>query len=808
MHGLLLDLRLALRGLRRDSVFTVTAVATMAIALALNVTVFTVMDAMLYRGLPLAKHSDRLLYLAMRKPSDLACCPSPVRYEDFQAWRSGAHAFEDMAFGRRNESVSFRDGSRRPIDMRLTRRTANTFGLLGVQTIIGRDFVAADEGPGAPPVAIISYRFWDKRFSKRPDVVGLPVDINGMPATIIGVLPERFELVYEQDLFMPLTQTPAMEGEVIGRLRDGATQDDARTELETITRRLQLADPVTPRGVPSVLTYSQAHVAADAPIIYRTLWTGAWFVLLIACANIANLALVRTIGRWREFSTRIALGASAMRMARQIIAEYFALSTVAAAIAWRITTWSVRTWAEATASQYLALDYSITSGTLIYLVSIASASALLIALLPISRVMQLRVSGALKGGARGVSPAPRGKQLTTSLVAVQMALAIVLLLGAGVLVRSFEKIVGASTGVRDPERILVGSVRLPSDKYSTSTARTEFFDRLAVQLKTVSSSEAVSIASTVPTRGMNLRRFEIDGRRSTAADGDAAGVMTAGPQYFRVMTGSAIDGRDFTDADDALAALVVLINQSFAAEFWPGERPVGKRLRFIDRGVAGPWRTIIGIAPNIMQNDATRQRFKPLVYVPYKQQPSARAFMFVRSSVLPNELAQIVLSEVQRLDADVLTEDFSSLKAKLAFDRDFMDLEHADLAKHAAIAPVFGVIALLVAAIGLVAVIAHSVTQRTKEIGVRMAIGAATRDIARMIVREGMRPVTVGLLVGLGASAGANRLLQSQLVGISPYDPVTMAAGPLVLIVVALIGCQIPARRAMRVEPAVALRHE
>jgi putative ABC transport system permease protein len=808
LDGFLFDLRLAVRGLHRDRAFSLTTISTLAVALALNVTVATVVDTMLFRGLPLAKRSDRLVYLAMRKPTDLACCPGPLLYADFEAWRAHASAFAGMAFGRAGESITFRDGDGRPIDMTVSRRSANTFGLLGVQPILGRDFVAADETAGAPAVAIISHQFWKRRFGQRADIVGVTVHINGAPASIIGVMPEHFALVYEQDLWMPLVRTATLEGDAIGRLRDGSTLEEARAELDTITRRLQAADPATTRGVPSVLTYSQAHVAPDAPMIYGALWVGAWFVVVIACANVANLTLVRTIGRWREFSTRIALGAGPSRMVRQMLVESVALTGVAAAAAWWITRWSVRTWAEATASRYLALDYSVNSGTLAYLVSISVAAAILIALLPIARVMQLGVNGALKGDALGVTQRLRGRRLTAALVAGQMALAIVLLLGAGILVRSFENIVAADTGVRDPERIMVGLLRLPSDKYPTPAARTEFFDRLDTQLRTIAGSEEVSIASTIPTRVVNRRSVEIEGRPSAPDGREFAQVLTAGPNYFRIMGRSVVSGRDFNKGDDAAAPYVVIVNQSFATAFWPGEQPLGQRLRTVERNVPGPWRTVVGIAPNVMQGDATRQSFKPVMYVPFRQQPSARAFVFVRTSIPVNQAAQALRSEVHRLDGDIITEDFSSLQAAFAFDRDSMDLEHADLGKHAAVAPVFAVIALALAAIGLVAVIAHSVSQRTKEIGVRMAIGAATHEIAWMIVREGMRPVTIGLVAGLVAAAGANRILQSQLVGISPYDPLTMTAGPLILITVALIACRIPARRATHVDPVVALRHE
>ncbi len=807
LHDLPFDIRLAIRGLTRDRGVALTAIATLAVAIALNVTVFTIRDAMLFRGLPLARQSDRLLYIGMRQPADLPCCPSPVSYADFERWRSEARSFEGLAFGRRNENVLLRDGDGRPLDLPLTRRSANSFALLGVQPMLGRDFVAADEVPGAPLVAIISHRFWERRFNKRADIIGTAVQINGAPASIVGVLPEHFELVYEQELFAPLT-TKDGAGEVIGRLRDGASVAEARVELDTITRQLEAADPSNKRGVPILANYTQAHVAPDAPVIYGTLWAGAWFVLLIACANLANLMMVRTVGRRQEFSTRLALGAGTPRIVRQLLIEQLVVAAVAAPIAWSLTKWSVGAWADATASQYLALDYSVTTGTLIYLLSISIGAAVLIACLPIRRVIRHGAAGVLKGDARGATHGARSQRFTAALVAFQMALAMVLLLGAGILIRSFANIVGADIGVAGDDRITVGSVRLPSDRYPTAAARAEFFRRLATQLKSLPSAEAVSLASTTPARSVNPRQVEIDGRLTAGDAGESLQVLTVDPDYFRVVANATVRGRDFTESDDAASPRVVLVNQSLVDAFWPGQDALGKRLRMIDRGVRGPWRTIVGVTPNVMQGDATRQQFKPVVYVPLQQQLSVRVFVFVRSAAAPAEMGQAIRAEIQRLDSNVLTQDFASLKTMTGFDRDSMDLEHADLAKHAAIAPVFAGVALVLAALGLAAVIGHSVGQRTREIGVRMAIGAAARDIARMVMREGMRPVAVGLLAGLVAASGANRILQSQLVGVSPYDPLTMTAAPLLLMAVAVIGCHVPARRASRIDPAVALRHE
>jgi len=817
LDGLRYDLRLTLRGLRRDRTFTLAAIAMLALAIGLNVTVFTVMDAILFRGSPLVTRNDRLLYIQERGPSG-ACC---IAYLDFLDWRAQARAFEGLAIvtGR---AVTFRDGDGRPLDMRTTTVSANTFGLLGVPPMLGRDFAPADERPGAPPVAILNYRFWESRFSRRADIVGVTVHINGAPATVIGVMPERFDfpLKVEDDFWMPVVPTPELQRRglspggftVVGRLREGVSQEEARAGLETINRRLEADYPATNRGlVIRFATHAEMNSGPDAPVIWGSLWAAAWFVWLIACANVANLSLVRTLGRWRELSTRMALGAGQGRMMRQLITESLVLTGVAGAIGWWITDWSVRTWEAITASRYQVLDYTVDSGTLAYLVAISVAAALLCAVAPMTRVMQLGASGALKGDARGVTQGLRGKRMAAGLVAGQMALAIVLLSGTGVLVRSFMTIVGADTGVRDPDRILVGTMRLPSDKYPTPAARIGYYDQIDRQLKTVPGVREEAVATTLPVKSQGLRtvEIEIEGRQRSVDARDSSESLRAGSAYFRVVGASPIAGRDFTDDDRASSTPVAIVNQSFAAKYWPGEQPVGRRLREITRDAVGDWRTVVGVVPNIMQGDALRQQFKPLVYVPFHQDPApARAFFLVRTNVPSSQIAAAVRAAVQDVDRDATLEEFDTMTGIFKFDRDFMDLEHSELGKHAKVAPIFAVVALLLSGAGLYAVIAYSVSQRTREIGVRMAIGAASRDIRHLIFGEGMRPVTLGLVVGLATSLAVNRVLQSQLVGVSPYDPMTLVTAPAVLILVALIACHIPSRRALGIEPAAALRHD
>lgn len=805
------ELRYGLRTLRRDRAFALTAIVTLALAIGLNATVFAVMNTMLFRGFPLVQRNDRLVYIQEQYPSGTG----GITYLDFEDWRAQAHSFEGMAFvGEKNISVTY--GAGRSVDASAFTVSTNIFGLLRVKPTLGRDFVPADEASGAAPVVILNHRFWESQFGGRRDVVGTSVLVNKAPATVIGVMPEGFDFPTQFDVWMPYVRGPEVYQRApeaflaVARLRDGIDPREARAELETINRRLETAYPATNRGVvPKVDTYSQSWIGPDAPVIYGSLWVAAWFVLLIACANLANLSVARTVGRWRDFSTRIALGAGQGRMMRQIFVESLALTSVAGVLGWWITKWGVRTWAVETASIYQILDYTLDSGTLAYLAAISLAAAILFSLAPMGRVLQIGVNSALKSDAPGVTQSLRGKHLAAVLVAGQMALAIVLLSGAGVLVRSLMNVVSANTGVRDPENVLVGLLTLPSAKYPGPAARLGYIDRFEAKVRAIPGIEDESVASNIPVNFGNQRTFEIEGRPNPPSGGEVVQFLGVGSDYFRVVEAPAISGRDFNGGDRTATLPVAIVNQSFAARYWPREQPLGKRLRYIDRKKPAEWLTVVGVVPNIMQGDPTRREFKPLVYLPYRQATTVLGVNFLlRTAVPPEQVAQAVRAEIQKLDPDVILRKYTTLKASFRFDPARMDRGHSEIGKYAAVAPIFAVMALFLAAVGLYAVIAHSVSQRTKEIGVRMAIGAAAEDIRGMVLRDGMLPVAIGMILGLAASVAVNRILQSQLVGVSPYDPVTMAGAPVVLILVALLACLIPARRAMNVDPAVALRHE
>ena len=802
------ELRHGIRRLGRDRGFTLAAIAMLALAIGLNVTAFTVMQAMLFRGYPLVQRNDQLVYVQERAPATRG-----LSYADFEDWRAQATSFQGMSFIG-EKGIQLREGTGRASDQAAFTVSVNLFGLLGVPPMLGRDFVPSDEAPGAPPVVILNYRFWASRFGKRSDIVGSRIEVDGAPGTIIGVMPEHFDFPTQWNLWMPAIRSTergqtAGAYQAVARLRPGVSARAARTELETINRRLEAAYPATNRGVVPLLTDNlHYHAGPNAPMIYGTLWAGAWLVLLVACANLATLTLARTIGRSREFETRLALGAGPGRMIRQVLMESLVLASAAGTLGWWIANWAIRSWAAATASRYQILDYRVDTGTLTYLAAISAAAGILFSLVPIAKLVQLSVKGSLSGNVRGATQGPGGRRLSTVLVAGQMALAIVLLCGAGVLVRSFVTIVTAETGVRDPDQVLTGHLALPSDKYAEAASRLTFIDRLELQLKNVPGVQDASVASRLPVFGIASQAFEIDGRPSLPDSADAAPFVAVGSDYFQVLGAAALAGREFSDSDRAGARPVAIVNQSFSGRFFPGEQPLGKRIRVKTRDQSREWRTIVGVVSNIMQGDATRQNFKPLVYVPMRQGSPAGAYFLARAGRDPGEAARAVRREIERLDSDLVLEDFRTLQASFAFDGDYMDVEHMELGKDAAAAPVFAFMALLLAAIGLYAVIAHSISQRTREIGVRMAIGAAAGNIRGMILRDGLTPVAAGMVLGLAASLAVNRVLQSQLVGVSPYDPLTMAAAPAVLLVVALVACQIPARRAMKVDPVVALRHD
>ena len=802
------ELRYALRGMLRTPGFTAAAVVTLALGIGVNTAVFTVTKAALFAGFPLVDRNDRLVYMTTNR----YCC---VSWPDFQDWKAQAKSFRGMAIVQGGGiTLSEKNGS--PERFTATFVSAETFRVAGQKPLLGRDFAESDETPGASAVAMLSYTLWERRYGKDPAVVGRTVRIDGAPATLTGVMPQGFSFPQKQDLWLAMIPTPETRKRenrgtwfVFGRLADGVGITTARAEIETIGRRLASTWPLTNQGVrPEVRNFNEFFIGPNESMILAVLWGAVGFVLLIACANLANLMLARTMGRAREISVRIALGAGRWRIIRQLLLESAILSSLGGVLGWWIARLGVGAYELAERgpgrSPWRVLDYEMDYGVLGYLMAISTGTALLFGLLPALRFSKPDVNATLKDGGRGVTRGGRGRHLPALLVVAEMALAVVLLAGAGVMIRSFLNVYTADVGVKTAN-ILTANLALPVARYPGAEGQITFYDRLRRRLEVVPGVESVTIASALPTDGTAKFAYELAG--APAADEKRRpklAALTIGPGYFRTVGAAMLSGHEFSEAEGTSGVPGVIVNQRFAKTYWPGEEPLGKRLRLFKGKVPEAWLTVVGTVPDIVQNDGTRQAFEPLVYLPYRQKPGGGTggdmWVVARTRVAPASLANAFRREILALDADLPVFGPFTLAERL-------EGNYWTSGLYGALFLIFALLALFLAAFGLYAVIAHSVSQRTQEIGIRMAIGATRADILRLLCRQGMVPVGIGLAVGLVASLAVTGVLKAVLVSVSPVDPLTLGVASAALVLAGMLGCLIPARRAMGTDPANAIRH-
>jgi predicted permease len=816
-NGIVRDIHFALRALRRSPAFTLTAVLMLALGIGVNAMVYTVTSAVLFNGFPLVKDNNRIVYIT----TGVGCC---VSYPDFLDWRVQATSFSGM------EMVHGLDRAVRDENGFLQRRTitevtAGAFRLAGQQPILGRDFLPSDEAPGATPVAILRYEFWARQYGRRSDVIGRTIRIDDVQTTIVGVMPRGFAFPQNEVMWIPMVQSPALSDRgdrntgwfAFGRLADGVTMERARAEMKTIGRRLGDAYPLTNQGrnlIPQLYNFREFFIGRNATLIYQAMLGAVSFVLLIACANLANLLLARALGRSREISVRLALGAGRWRVVRQLLVESALLSTAGGLCGWWVASFGLRVYSlwvsgpsvsDAIVSTWFdgMLDYTMDYRVFVYLVSISIGSGLLFGLAPAARLGKLDVNGALKDATRGATGGRRGKRLSGLLVVAEVALAVVLLAGAGVMIRSFLKIYMADIGV-EAENLLVTRVSLPPARYADAESRTAFFDSLVARIDALPGVGSVALANTIPTDRLRRVAYEVPGTSTDTVTDDhqrpTVSTLVAGPLYFATLGAQVIAGREFNAFDGASAASVAVVNERFASSTWPGESAVGKRLRLISDASAD-WMTVVGVVGNIAQNDRMRQTIDPVVYLPFQQSPGGSMAVFARTSVPSSTLVTDVRREISELDRDLIPSQPQSLAAILAESYQYRGASGAMFLLCA-------VIALVLASIGLYAVIMHSVVQRTQEIGLRLAIGATADDIRWLVFREGVLTVGVGLTIGVAVSLFVNRLLVSSLVQISPSDPGTYAVVCAMLIASMALGCWLPARRAMRLDPVVALQQQ
>jgi predicted permease len=812
LDSLLQDSRHAIRSIRRSPKFASIAIVMLALGIGVNTTVFTIAYSVLFRGFPLVEDSERLLFLTTYPTFGAS-------YPDFVDWRNQATSFADMALVQ-GTYQTLTDGTDYAETYYTTKITANTFGLVGQQPLLGRDFVADDELPGADAVAILTYKFWDQRYAKDPNVLGRKVRLDGAVTTIIGVMPSGFFFPQNQVIWVPKVRTAevARRGNrenwfVVGRLSAGATLESARAELVTIGHRLEAAYPETNTSVPHVTTFREMFIGKRATMIYAAMIGAASFVMLITCANLANLLLARALSRSREMAVRVALGAGRGRIARQLLCESLLLAVAGTLLGAGLAALAVSLFARfatgASLSDAIGGDwfngitsFAIDGHVLTYVAALAIATGLLFGLIPAVRIAQLDVNSGLKDASRA-GTRTRAKALSSALLVSQMALAIMLLSGAGVMARSFLNIYFANTGAR-LAGLNAALLQLPASRYPDGERRSSFLTELSARLGSAPEIESATLSSELPTRDVEMARYTIEGTELVDPNrAPSVGVLTVGASYFETLGTGVVAGRPFEAFDTPSAVPAVIVNSRFAATEWPGESALGKRLRMLGPNGPSEWLTVVGIAPEIAQGDSTRQTKKPLLYRPYDQVRSAVMFVLARSRTTADVVAGVIQREVRTLDPDLPTLFLSRTAL-----RDYLASAYQYRGASGALFLGCAAMALLLASFGLYAVIAYAVTQQRREIGVRIAIGAANRHILALVLQSGFLPLGVGIVLGLVAAFVGNRLLASLLVGVSPADPITLAVACGTLIVAAALGCWLPARRATRIDPVVALRQE
>jgi predicted permease len=798
------DFRLALRLWAKNPGFALAAVTAIGLGIGVNAAVFTIANAALFKTLAYER-SGHIVYILGQQPGCELPCDTGRSYPDFRQFQAQAKSFEAIV-AYHFLPVNLSDASS-PERYRAMQISANGFSTFGQKPVAGRDFIPADERPSAAPVAMLAYALWERRYGKDPSIIGKEMRVNEVPTMVIGVMPPKMQFRTSADLWMPLVPTGDWQKRdyrgvmMLGRLAKGVRLQSARAELETISRRLQSAYPAADKDIGILVMEGKDYLNPHIRLVLTGLWIVVGLVLLVACANVANLLLGRAVERSREISIRVALGAGRWRVIRQLLAESVTLSVAGGVVGWLLAVWGVRAFDRAIAAGKPPwLDFSMDYTVFAYLAAISISAGLLFGLAPALRLSRVDVNAALKDGGRGASGGSRARYLSSLLVTGEMATAVVLLVGTVLvvrtLVRSYQSPVGVNTA-----NVLTMRVDLPEKKYPRPNDTMSFYERLQARLLALPGVEAASIASSLPGQdGMDFA-YELEGagpvdkRRRPQIRG-----LVVGAGYFHAMDVRPLVGREFTDTDGVAGPPAAIVNHSFAAKFWPEGNLAGRRLRLVEDRAPQAWLTVVGVVPDIWQNDQRRE-FEPLIYLPSCQRPLAGMSVVARTRVPPAMLGQSFRREVQAMDDDLPVFALRTLDEEIK-------LHDSDAWALGTMFGIFTAIAMLLAAVGLYAVVAHSVNRRTQEIGVRIALGATPRNIVASVFAQGMRQVALGLVVGLVAAFGLTRVLRAILAGLVRPDWATFAIVALVLVAAGVLACAIPARRATRVDPVVALRFE
>jgi putative ABC transport system permease protein len=802
MTTLLKDVRFGVRTLLKRPGFTAVAVLTLALGVGANTAIFSVVNGVLLKPLPL-REAERLVLVYETTPQMPRSYISVPNLEDY---RAGTRSFEGFATYV-PQSVNLTGGGGEPERVVGAFVTSSFFPVVGAETTLGRVLLPEDDAAGGGRVAVLGHTLWQTRFGADPSVVGKTLVLNGEPFEVVGVMPEGFGYpVAAPDVLLPAQKWPNYEVArsahncwVVGRLKPGVTRETAEEELRAVARRLEEAYPEDNRGRGVQVIGLHESVVEDIRPALLVLLAAVGFILLIACANIANLLLARGAARQKEMALRAALGASRARLLRQLLTETLLLALVGGAAGILLAQWGVDALlalnpADLPAPEGVRLDGRV----LAFSLALSAAAGFIFGLVPALQLSKTDLGASLKEGGRGAGEGSQRARLRGAFVVSQVALSLVLLVGAGLLVNSFYRLLNVSPGF-DPRGLLTMEYRLPRNRYPKGEQQWAFHREVAERVSRVPGVESAAIIRGLPFSGNggSVTYAVPDRPASTRGQEPRALENAIDPNYLRTVGLPLLRGRNFDERDRAETAPVVLVNRMMAEQLWPGEDPLGKQIQFLEAKVTA---SVVGVVGDAKQYDLGELQ-RPQIYMPYAQNPHIFGTLVVRSRLEPLSLARSVKEAVWSVDPEQPVWKVRTVEHLLS-------VNVADRRFVLWLMSCFAGLAVLLTALGIYGVVSYTVAQRTHEIGVRMALGAGRRDVLRMVLGRGMRLALAGVGAGLVAAFLVTRLMSGLLYGVSAADPLTYAAVALLLALVALVACYIPARRATKVDPLVALRYE
>jgi putative ABC transport system permease protein len=795
------DLRYGARMLLKNPGFTLIAVITLALGIGATTTIFSFVNAILLRPLPY-HDSERLVLIneisAQRGPM------GGISFANLLDWREQNQVFTGIAaFGGGGYTLT---GDGDPEQLPGANISYNTFEILGVSPMLGRTFHAEEDRPEHDLVVILGHGLWERRFGAKAEIIGQTITINNRPRTVIGVMPPDFKFPEISELWLPLaldtrrwTRTDHGLG-CVARLKPGATLAQAQADMNSVARRIEEQNPVTNEGMGVTLVQMREGLVTGYRKSLLILLGVVGLVLLIACANVANLLLARASARQREIAVRAALGAGRWRIFRQLLTESFLLGLIGGALGLPLAFLGLDLLLAAIPVNIpFWMKLEIDNRVLGFIAGISLLTGLVFGTAPALQASQVNLNETLKEGGRSAAGG-RHHRLRRLLVVTEVALSLILLIGAGLLMRGFLRLQEVSPGFK-PENVLTMRIGLPGSKYDTPEERRIFFKELIERTGALPGVQEAGATSNLPLRGTWGRSLTVEGFPVLSV-GQAPmishNVIT--PSYLKAMGIPILMGRDFTDADTRDGLKVTIIDERLAREYWPNQSPLGKRIRFGPPEDNEPWHTIVGVVGNVKNESLSLTRSKS-VYLPHAQISLSGMAVAVRATASSESLVGAIRDQVKGMDPNLpLTQVLT-----------MTEVVSRSIWQQRLFAILFGVfagVALLLASVGIYGVMAYSVAQRTHEIGIRLALGASRGDVLRLVIVQGMKLTVVGTVIGLAGALALTRLIESLLFEVSTTDPLTFGSVAALLGIIALLACYIPARRATKVDPLVALRYE